>query len=303
MSAPFRYRKLGYVALGVTDVKRSADFARDIVGLEPSGIGENGDHFFRCGPDRHCVVLAPAKEAGFKRAAWDLETMEDVDRAFHHFDQLGFKPAWLAQEEKAALNLTISPAFRVRDPFTGALFEYYSGMDQTIVKFPERLAKIQCLGHTAISHPDMHGAIRHFVKHFGFVVSDYVGEYVTFVRAFPNPFHHSFGVGGSRSGKPHFNHINFMVTDIDDIGRLQYRLQRNNVKIVFGPGRHPTSDSIFLYFLDPDGMSWEYSFGMEMFPEVGARSARSMSARPEDFDVWGARPDPEFTRNGIVETA
>ena len=36
MSIPFRYRKLGYVALNVTDIERSTAFYTDIVGLDLS---------------------------------------------------------------------------------------------------------------------------------------------------------------------------------------------------------------------------------------------------------------------------
>ena len=301
MAGPFRYRKPGYVALNVTDINRTADFVHDIVGLEPSGEGANGERFFRCGADRHCVVLSQAEQAGFKRAGWDLESHDEVERAFGHFSDLGYQPEWLAEEQRAALNLSLSPVFRVREPITGATFEYYSGMDQTIVPFPARLAKIQRLGHFVLNTPDVLAGAAHFEKNFGFVVSDYVSKYVALMRAWPSPNHHSFGIGRSASGESHFNHINFMVTDIDDIGKLQYRLRKHQVKIVFGMGRHPTSDSIFMYFLDPDKMTWEYSFGMEQFPETGARQPRAMSARPEDFDVWGAMPEPDFSKYGAIE--
>src|SRR3546814_15587073 len=71
-----------------------------------------------------------------------------------------------------------------------------------------------------------------------------------------------------------------------------------NVPIVFGPGRHEPSGSIFLYFLDPDGMTAEYSFGMEEFDEVGAREPRELEAKPEVLDTWGSVPDPRFGKGG-----
>ncbi len=298
----FRYRKPGYVALNVTDVGRTSAFAHDIVGLEITGDGPNGERFFRCGPERHCVALYPSKVAGFKRAGWDMESENDVELAFAHFSDLGYGPTWLSEEERGPLNLALTQAFRVTDPFTGGQFEYYSGMEQTIRPFPARLAKIQRLGHFAFSVPDVMAGAKHFEKNFGFITSDYVGKFSALMRAWPNPNHHSFGVAKSSTGKPHFNHLNFMVTDMDDIGQLYYRLQLNQVKIVFGMGRHPTSGSVFLYYLDPDGLTWEYSFGMEQFPETGGRSPRAMSARPEDFDIWGARPEPEFSKTGVIET-
>ena len=302
MTRPFRYKKPGYVALNVTDISRTSAFVYDIVGLEKAGEALNGDRLFRCGTDRHCVLLSQSSEAGFKRGGWELESDEDVDAAFAHFSDLGWSPEWVGEEERAALNLSLSPAFRVIDPFTGGVFEYYARMDQTIVPFPARLAKIQRLGHYAFSVPDVIAGAKHFEQNFNLIVSDYVGKFSALMRAWPNPNHHSFGLAKSSTGKPHFNHINFMVTDMDDMGQLQYRLQAHQVKIVFGMGRHPTSGSVFMYYLDPDGLTWEYSFGMEQFPEEGARAPRAMSARPEDFDIWGARPEPEFSKNGTIET-
>src|SRR3546814_17457917 len=81
-----------------------------------------------------------------------------------------------------------------------------------------------------------------------------------------------------------FNHVKFMVSDLGHVGRAINRMKAANVPIVFGPGRHEPSGSIFLYFLDPDGMTAEYSFGMEEFDEVGAREPPELAATPEVLD-------------------
>ena len=75
-----RYRKLGYVALNVTDPERTAAFATDIVGLEPAGTGPSGERFFRLGPDHHSIALYRGHQPGYKRSAWELESEEDVER-------------------------------------------------------------------------------------------------------------------------------------------------------------------------------------------------------------------------------
>ena len=128
--APFRYKKLGYVALNVTDVGRTSEFARDIVGLTDAGRGERGEQYFRCSRDHHNVVLYPAEEPGFKRGSWQLETDDDVQQAFSHFEALGLNPAWLSGDEAEPLALSFAPAFRVREPVSGACFEYFSKMEQ-----------------------------------------------------------------------------------------------------------------------------------------------------------------------------
>ena len=129
-------------------------------------------------------------------------------------------------------------------------------------------------------------------------ISDQVPGKIAFMRCPPNPLHHSIAlIGGDADG---LNHINFMVSDIDDVGRAIYRMKRHEVPIVFGPGRHKPSESIFLYFLDPDGMTVEYSFGMEEFPELDPRAPRDLDPTPDTLDMWGGRPEPVFGKTGAI---
>ena len=69
MPVPFRYRKLGYVALNVTDIARTTEFATRTFVLENSGTGPSGEQFLSCGPEHHDVVLYQSKEPGFVRGA------------------------------------------------------------------------------------------------------------------------------------------------------------------------------------------------------------------------------------------
>ncbi|MEO5736476.1 MAG: VOC family protein, partial [Variovorax sp.] len=120
-------------------------------------------------------------------------------------------------------------------------------------------------------------------------------------RCFPNPYHHSFAVARAEFDRLH--HVNFMVTNVDDVGRAIHRMRKAGVEIVFGPGRHDISNSIFLYFLDPDGMTVEYSFGMEEFAQDGAREARQLPFSMEILDSWGGAPLPATGKGGAVEAA
>jgi 2,3-dihydroxy-p-cumate/2,3-dihydroxybenzoate 3,4-dioxygenase len=290
MGVPFRYRQLGYLALGVSDVERVTAFLTDVFGMDVNGTGENGARFLRVGPRHHDVILVPSKQPSFIRSSWELETEDDVDRAFGHYRDLGWKPQWLPGEECAALKL--DRAFRMTDPILGVTWEYYAQM--TFVSTPRQniLTKFQGGKHFGFAVPDPKAMVDELVADMGFLVSDYIeGWPIALVRAFPNPNHHSFApvkLPGVTAG---FHHFAFMVEEIDDIGRLFNRIKRFDVGIQFGIGRHPTSRSIHLYIHGPDYFVWEYTLGMEQFPEVGAREPRRMSAAPEDFDLWGAVPD------------
>jgi 2,3-dihydroxy-p-cumate/2,3-dihydroxybenzoate 3,4-dioxygenase len=297
MTVDFRYRRLGYVALNVTDLPRASAFYEDIVGLTRAGPASEGGELLRCTGRHHDVLLHPGSNPGLRRVGWEMESAEDVRRARVHFEALGWRLR--SVPEDACESLGIRDAFRVAEPITGVTFEYYHGMCASSAPFVPKHTKIERLGHIVVGTDRFDDAERHFVEQLNFRTSDRMTPAVFWLRCFPNPLHHSFAIG--RAPRRSLHHVNFMVTDIDDIGTAFWRLRKNDVRIVFGPGRHPPSDSIFLYFLDPDGMTLEFSFGMEEFPEVAPRVPRDLALAPSSVDYWGAELDPAFAKVGDVE--
>ncbi len=298
MAPNFRYKKLGYVALNVTDIEKSATFYQDMVGLDPMGEGPDGCRFFRCSSDHHNVILYPNKIAGLKRVGWEMESEKQLDNAFEHFTSIGLKPFWIDETEQKALKQ--GRTFRQTEPNTGATFEYYAAITQFIPPYSQKVTKIARLGHVVLSVANFEKTLKFFTEQLNYKVSDYIPGMFAFTRCFPNPFHHSMAFGQGTDN--HLNHVNFMVTDINDVGKGNIRAQKMQVPIVFGPGRHPPSDSIFVYFLDPDEMTIEFSFGMEEFPEINPREPRMLEPSLETLDYWGGAPSPRFGAKGVIET-
>ena len=77
----------------------------------------------------------------------------------------------------------------------------------------------------------------------------------------------------------------------DDVMRSFRFLSERQVRIVFGPGRHPSSSAKFLYFEGPDGMVFEYSSGVKMIADELLYRERQLSFDPKGFCEWGAKPD------------
>lgn len=292
MAVDFRYRQLGYLAFNVTDIEKSAAFATDVFGMDASGEGEGGSRFFRVGQRHHDMMLIPSEKPGFVRSGWELETEDDVDKAMGHYRELGLAPQLIPQDEANMLGL--ERAFRIVDPLLGSTWEYYARMNHTTVPRKNGLTKFQGGKHFGLVVPDCKALTDYMVDNMGFLNSDYLeGWRASLLRAFPNPNHHSFAPLQFPAPRPTFHHVAFMVEEIDDIGKLFNRVKRFDVGIQFGIGRHPTSGSIHLYIYDPDYFVWEYTLGMEQFPEHGAREPRRMSADPENLDLWGAVPETE----------
>jgi 2,3-dihydroxy-p-cumate/2,3-dihydroxybenzoate 3,4-dioxygenase len=176
--APFRHRKLGYVALNVTDLGRTTDFALNLIGLWDNGRGPSGEQFLACSNEHHDLVLYQAREPGFVRAGWELETPDDVERAYSHYEGLGLRPTRLAQEEKDILGLGVWPAFRMRDPIVGMCFEYYAKMMVLSRVRPTSFTKFKCIGHFGVNTPNVREAVDYAVANMNIAVSDVLGDYV-----------------------------------------------------------------------------------------------------------------------------
>lgn len=291
-----RYRKLGYVALNVSDVARSTAFYRDQVGMADAGDGPLGSRFLRCSTSHHDLMLCPGAP-GLKRIGFEMESDEALAALGRALAGKGLAVQDVAADELAALHIT--RALRVAEPLTGVTYEFCERMREVADPFVPTVARIQRLGHVVLKTAHYAEAVRFFTEVLNFQVSDAIDGMVSFMRCYPNPFHHSFALANSR--RPGLHHVNLMVSEVDDIGRALWRFQKAGVPVVHGPGRHPPSGSMFYYFLDPDGLTVEYSFGMEEFPAEGARPPRLLEPVQASFDYWGAPPDARKAATGEIE--
>lgn len=293
----FRYKKIGYVALNVSDIERSTEFYDKVLGLQHVETNENGLSFYRCGNDHHNIILYPAETPGIKRVGFQLENDKHLEICYEELVKNGLNPREVSEKELKELKQGRS--FRIVEPNTGLEIEFYSKMMYMVKDYVPKHTKIQRLGHLVLNCVDVESTLKFFTEKLNFVISDQLGDNA-WLRCYPSPYHHSLALIKNNENKLH--HVNFMVTDIDDIGMARHRIANSEIPIVFGPGRHEPSTSIFLYFLDPDGMSLEYSFGMEEFPEENPRDARMLETSPWTLDRWGGKPDPRFASKGKIES-
>ncbi|KAA9022249.1 VOC family protein [Niallia endozanthoxylica] len=296
-----RYKKLGYIAINVTDVKRSAIFYRDMVCLDQVGEITEDMAFFSSSSDYHNLILNKSHEPGLKRIAFELESTKELERAFEMLEREGYNPIEVDKEERALLK--IDKAFRFRDP-NGVTFEFYNKMMQRAEPYEPSPVKVLKLDHVVLRVPNFQETLHFFNEVLNFKISDTRhkpdGEmYFAFMRCFPNPYHHSFGI--SQGDDLRLFHIAFKVKDIDDIGIARNRLTKSDVPVVFGPGRHMASGSIFMYYLDPDGLTLEYTLGMEEFPEENPREPRMLDNTLRTTDLWEGPSDPRIGKVGHVE--
>ena len=291
---PIRFARLGFCRLQCRDLAATTAFYRDIMGLAVSR-DEHGEVWLRCSDKPYDIILREG-EPGLLGAGFEMESGADLDRAFARLARLAQDARWLTNEECAALQVGRALAFT--DPVGGLDCTLYIDQARAPTAYEPGGVRIARLGHLVLNVPDLEAAHRFWCDALGFAVSDRVEGLAEWLRCWPNPLHHSLALLQHSASTLH--HINFMVTDIDDIGVAMNRVKAADIPIVFGPGRHLPSTSIFLYFLDPDGNTNEFSFGMELFEEDGARLPRELEHKAEVMDIWGSRPDPRFGKGQPV---
>lgn len=100
-----------------------------------------------------------------------------------------------------------------------------------------------------------------------------------------DPVHHKLAV--FQGEQPGLCHINFQVDSLDDVMRSWHFLEAHGVEIEQGPGRHPQSTAVFVYFKGPEGLTYEYSWGvLDRGRELATANVRTVTAEFDRHVGW-----------------
>jgi len=288
MRAMILLRDIRYVRLGTRDLDAAARFARDILGLEPAGC-DAGARYFRSDSRDHTLVYLrgdPREHA----TAFELDSKAALDAAGEALEGLRRDVRWGTRDGCAERRVEAYLSFR--DPSGNAIElvvgPHHGGRDYA----PQRPAGVTGFSHIGLRTTDAARDEAFWTQAMNARVSDRIGP-APLLRI--DEVHHRVAL--FPSAHPGVQHVNHQVAGIDDVMRSWYFLREQGVRIVFGPGRHPTSGAVFLYFQGPDGMVYEYSTGVRLIrrEDEGGYRPRQFPFEPASFCMWGSRPDiPEF---------
>lgn len=277
-----------YVRLGTRDVDAAARYATTVLGLEEAGRDAGAvylrsdarDHtlvYFAGDPADHTVAFEVADGDALEAAAAEIEA--------HRL------PVRLGTREECELR-RVERFLQFRDPSGNGVDLVVRPFHSGRRYFPARDAGVTGFSHVGLRTTDAVRDEAFWTRVCNARVSDRIGaEPLLRIDA----VHHRIALFPSTyAGVQHVNH---QVEGVDDIMRAYYFLRERDVRIVFGPGRHPTSSAIFLYFEGPDGMVYEYSTGVRSITDEAGYRPRQFPFAPSSFCMWGSRPDiPEFRR-------
>jgi catechol-2,3-dioxygenase len=274
-----RVTEIRYVGYGVVDFDAETAFYGDVWGLERVASDDGMAWFKTQGHDEHHVVrLRRAETNRVDVIALATASNADVDALYQQVCAAGSRIAHAPQP-------LVTPGggygFRFFSP-DGLQFEVSAGVARGTSRELARWEGVpQAISHIVLHSPDHHALAAWFCDVLGFKVSDWLGDFMCFLRC--NSAHHRFAI---LPGPPCLNHVAYDMPSIDDMMRGAHRLKLKGIDIGWGPGRHTAGNNTFSYFVTPGGFVVEYTSELEEV-DFDTREPTVHIPAPQIMDQWG----------------
>jgi catechol 2,3-dioxygenase-like lactoylglutathione lyase family enzyme len=270
---------LRYVGLSVPDYETEREFFQGLWGLTEVAQKDGVSYFATQGGEQHHVIrLRQNDDRRMEVVSFSAPDRESVDGLAVHLRERGTK--------------IISEPASLATPGGGYGLRFFDIDGRTVevsaevaTRNPDIVANRQgvplTLSHAVFFTPDVAATVAFYEATLGFNVSDWVGDFMCFLRC--NTKHHCLAF---LTGPASLNHVAFDMRDADDMMRGMGRLLKSNVKLNWGPGRHTAGDNTFAYFMSPGGNVVEYTAELETVDEATWQP----TVYPRTFDIidqWG----------------
>lgn len=291
-----RVTDVRYVAYGVANYDAERSFYADW-GLEP--VAETGDGAWLRAPgsdEHHVVRLRQAVANHVEVIALAAAQRADVDALHVRVAAAGCRMIHAPRVIEAPGG---GYGFRFFSP-DGLPFEISSEVARGPRREIDRWEGLPVrISHVVLHSPDHLALVKFFTDILGFRVSDWLGEFMCFLRC--NTAHHRVAI---LPGPACLNHIAYDMTNVDGMMRGIARLKDHDIPVRWGPGRHTAGDNTFSYFVTPNGFTVEYTAELETV-DFERHVAAVLVPSPRIIDQWGigvggpqalphAAPDPRL---------
>jgi catechol 2,3-dioxygenase-like lactoylglutathione lyase family enzyme len=273
-----RVTEIRYVGYGVPDLETERAFYRDVWGLREVATQSGMVHFAAEGHDELFVVrLRPSAEKRIDVIALAAESRADVGALHEKVKAAGCR---IIFEPRDLQGVGEGYGFRFFSA-DGFPFEISSDVQRGSARDMQRWEGIpQKISHIVLHSPDHKAAVDFFVDVLGFKVSDWLGDFMCFLRC--NEWHHRIAF---LPGPSCLNHVAYDLLSVDDMMRGIARLKKKGVEIAWGPGRHTAGNNTFSYFVTPNGFAVEYTSELERVDEQ-TWNAQVYKPGPQVVDQW-----------------
>jgi catechol 2,3-dioxygenase len=261
---------LHHIQLLSEDPKALARFYATAMDMD---LEEDGGHWRCTGPAR-TVLFAKGPRNALGYAAFACRDKAGLDEI-------------RAQAEAASVTVEPSPSdifsehgFAVRDP-EGRLIVFGLASERAV--FHSRLRGP--LQHLTLASQNVEKIEDFYANKLGFAVSDRVVDsqgtlMTTFMRS--NHEHHTLAC--FRSNRTGVDHHSYEAGEWDTIRDWCDRLSGQQIKLMWGPGRHGPGNNLFVFIIDPDANWIEISAELEVIHD---RPVKEWPHEGRTLNLWG----------------
>jgi catechol 2,3-dioxygenase-like lactoylglutathione lyase family enzyme len=274
-----RVTEIRYVGYGVADFDAERRFYTDDWGLAEVAATDEAAWFKTHGHAEHHVVRLRKSDINHVDViALAADTRGDVDALHDKVVTVGCKIVHPPRDLDAPGG---GYGFRFFSP-DGLPFEVSSDVARGDARDIARWDALPVnISHIVLHSPDHQAMVRFFVEVLGFRVSDWLGDFMCFLRC--NSAHHRLAI---LPGPPCLNHVAYDMLTVDDMMRGISRLKKAGTDIRWGPGRHTAGNNTFSYFTTPSGFAVEYSSELEHV-DFETHEHKVHVPGPTVMDQWG----------------
>jgi catechol 2,3-dioxygenase-like lactoylglutathione lyase family enzyme len=278
-------RRLGHATFTTPQLERQVEYYREVIGLAVVEKTRTRA-ILATKQGQEALELLQGEEAALTRIAFQASPREDLAELGARLTQAGVK--W---ERRTDITPGVPESIAFADN-RGVMVDVFT--QYNFAPDDRKMAGVTPVkfGHVASRVRDIAQTVKFYVEILGFRVSDWRGDFFVFMRCSPD--HHT--VNFLRDDRNAIHHIAFEVKDWAEIQRACEFLARNNIPLVWGPGRHIIGHNIACYHLDPAGLRVEFFTEMDQMKdeELGYFEPRPWHQdRPQRPKQWG----PETLRN------
>lgn len=274
-----RVTEIRHVGYGVAEPEAEREFYTGKWGLEPVADADGMVWLRTAGSDEPFVVrLRPSDANHLDVIALAADTRADVDALHGKVEAAGCR---VIHPPRALAGPGGGIGFRFFSP-DGLPFEISCEVARVAARPIDRWEGLPVrISHVVLHSPKPAEAVRFFTDVLGFRVSDWLGDFMCFLRC--NGAHHRVAI---LPGPPCLNHVAYDMTDVDGMMRGISRLKQSGIDIRWGPGRHTAGDNTFSYFVTPGGFAVEYTAELEQV-DFEHHQHKVYQPAPRVMDQWG----------------
>jgi 2,3-dihydroxybiphenyl 1,2-dioxygenase len=260
---------LGYLGLGVKNPDAWEKFATQILGLQSSGVADDGRLLLRMDEYAYRFALHRDDADDIAYAGWEVADAAGLRDVTERMRAIGIEAKAASSEEAAARRVT--EMVRFTDP-NGIACEVFCGPSvqfENPFQSPRTIGGFvtgeQGVGHIVVAVPDMQKSLRFYCEGLGFRISDTIDMKfgpmsVTMVFLHCNARHHTLALVPVPAPK-RLHHFMLQLRSIDDVGATMYLVQDKGIELTATLGRHTNDHMLSFYMRTPSGFEIEYGWG------------------------------------------